>query len=210
MSERTQIRRLPERSVDDVATIDAILDEGFVCHAGYITEGRPVVIPTLYTRDGRRILLHGSNSMGLTRAVRSGSPLCVAVTLVDGIVVARSAFNSSANYRSVVVHGQGRLLQGAKKREALDLIIDQLIPGRLADVRESTDAEIGQTSVIELDLDEVSAKVRTGDPEDDPDDMSLEVWAGVVPFSLVAGDPVPAEGLSPDIDAPEYLRRFRR
>jgi nitroimidazol reductase NimA-like FMN-containing flavoprotein (pyridoxamine 5'-phosphate oxidase superfamily) len=208
MSERSQIRRLPERSVDDRATIDAILDEGFVCHAGYVTEGRPVVIPTLYTRGSEPA--HGSNSMGLTRAVRAGSPLLVSVTIVDGIVVARSAFNSSANYRSVVVHGQARLLQGAEKREALDLIIDQLIPGRLADVRESTDAEIGQTSVIELDLDEVSAKVRTGDPEDDPEDMSLEVWAGVVPLSLVAGDPIPAEGLGPEIDTPEYLRRFRR
>jgi nitroimidazol reductase NimA-like FMN-containing flavoprotein (pyridoxamine 5'-phosphate oxidase superfamily) len=210
VSDRSRIRRLPERAVDDRAVIHRILDEGFVCHAGYVTEGRPVVIPTLYARDGERVLLHGSNSMGLARAVRAGSPLSVAVTHVDGLVVARSAFNSSANYRSVVIHGVGRLLDDEEKREALDLIIDRLIPGRAAEIRPSTEVEIGQTSVIELGLDEVSAKVRAGGPDDDLDDLGEPVWAGVVPLRLVAGDPIPDEGLSPDIPIPDYLRPYRR
>lgn len=210
MTDKTRIRRLPERAVDDRAVIHDILDESFVCHAAYVTEGRPVVIPTLYARDGERLLLHGSNSMGLAKAVRAGSPLSVAVTLLDGLVVARSAFNSSANYRSVVVHGYGRLLEGEEKRTALEVIIDRLIPGRLAEVRASTDAEIRQTSVIELGLEEVSAKVRSGGPDDDEADLDEPVWAGVVPFRLVAGEPVPDEILEPEITIPDYLRPYRR
>ena len=210
MTDKTRIRRLPERAVDDRAVIHDILDESFVCHAAYVTEGRPVVIPTLYARDGERLLLHGSNSMGLAKAVRAGSPLSVAVTLLDGLVVARSAFNSSANYRSVVVHGDGRLLEGEEKRTALEVIIDRLIPGRLAEVRASTDAEIRQTSVIELGLEEVSAKVRSGGPDDDEADLDEPVWAGVVPFRLVAGEPVADEILEPEITIPDYLRPYRR
>jgi hypothetical protein len=210
MTDKTRIRRLPERGVDDRATIDAILDEGFVCHAAYVTEGRPVVIPTLYARDGDRLLLHGSNSMGLARAVRAGSPLSVAVTHVDGLVVARSAFHSSANYRSVVVHGVGRLLEGEEKQTALDKIIDRLIPGRLADLRPSTDAEVAQTAAIEMSLDEVSAKVRSGGPKDDPEDLDSAVWAGVVPLTVKAGEPIPADDLANGIDIPDYLRPYRR
>lgn len=205
MNDKTTIRRLPERSVDDAATRNAILDEGFVCHAAYVTDGRPVVIPVLYARDGDRVLLHGSNSMGIARAVRAGSPLCVTVTHVDGLVVARSSFNSSANYRSVVIHGEGRLLDGDEKRQALDHIIEKLIPGRLADIRESTESEVGQTAVIEVTLDESSTKVRRGGPEDDPDDMDSEVWAGVIPYSVVTGEPIPAPDLAPGIDIPDYL-----
>lgn len=210
MSEKTRIRRLPERAVEDLGVIHAILDEGFVCHAAYVIGGRPVVIPTLYARDGDRLLLHGSNSMGLARAVRSGSPLSVAVTLVDGLVVARSAFNSSANYRSIVVHGHGRLLEDDEKREGLDVVLDKVLPGRRADLRPSTDAELAQTSVIELGLDEVSAKVRSGGPGDDDEDMELEVWAGVVPFHLEPGEPIPAEDLRPGLEIPDYLRSYRR
>lgn len=210
MSEKTRIRRLPERAVEDLGVIHAILDEGFVCHAAYVIGGRPVVIPTLYARDGERLLLHGSNSMGLARAVRSGSPLSVAVTLVDGLVVARSAFNSSANYRSIVVHGHGRLLEDDEKRAGLDVVLDKVLPGRRADLRPSTDAELAQTSVIELGLDEVSAKVRSGGPGDDDEDMELEVWAGVVPFHLEPGEPIPAEDLRPGLEIPDYLRSYRR
>jgi nitroimidazol reductase NimA-like FMN-containing flavoprotein (pyridoxamine 5'-phosphate oxidase superfamily) len=210
MTEKTRIRRLPERGVEDRATIEAILDEGFVCHAAYVTEGRPVVIPTLYARDGDRLLLHGSNSMGLARAVRAGSPLSVAVTHVDGLVVARSSFHSSANYRSVVVHGIGRLLESEEKQTALDRIIDRLIPGRLADLRPSTDTETAQTAAIEMSLDEVSAKVRTGGPKDDPEDLDSAVWAGVVPLSVEAGEPIPADDLADGIEIPDYLRPYRR
>lgn len=210
MNDKTQINRLPERAVTDWESITAILDEGFVCHAAYVTDGRPVVIPILYARDDQRLLLHGSNTMGLAKAVRAGSPLNVAVTHVDGLVVARSAFHSSANYRSVVVHGQGRLLESDEKRAAFDLIVEKLIPGRLADLRDSTDSEIRQTAVIELPLDELSAKVRTGGPKDEPEDMGLDVWAGVVPIGLVAGSPIPADDLKDGIDTPGYLENYRR
>lgn len=209
-NDRTRIRRLPERGVSDRETINSILDEGFVCHAAYITDGRPVVIPTLYVRDGDRVLVHGSNSMGLARAVRDGSALSIAVTHIDGLVVARSAFNSSANYRSVVMHGRGRLLDKAEKNEAFDVIVDRLLPGRLADLRPSTDSEIAQTSVIELTLDEVSAKVRSGPPGDDPEDLDQPVWAGVIPMELVAGTAIPAPDLRAGIDLPDYLDPYRR
>jgi nitroimidazol reductase NimA-like FMN-containing flavoprotein (pyridoxamine 5'-phosphate oxidase superfamily) len=210
VSDKTRIRRLPERAVDDRGVVAAILDEGFVCHAAYVTDGRPVVIPTLYVRDGDRLLLHGSNSMGLARAVRAGSPLSVAVTLVDGLVLARSAFNSSANYRSVVIHGTGLLLEGEEKAAAFDAIVETLVPGRLAELRPSTPSEMAQTSVIALSLDEVSAKVRNGGPDDEGEDLSEPVWAGVVPTTLVFGDPVPDLELAADIDLPDYLRPYRR
>ncbi len=210
MSDKTTIRRLPERAVTDLETIEAILDEGFVCHAAYVTDGRPVVLPVLYARDEGRLLLHGSNSMGLARAVRAGSPISVAVTHVDGLVVARSSFNSSANYRSVVVHGHGRLLEGDEKAMALDQVVDRVIPGRRADIRDSTSAEIGQTAVIELSLAEMSAKVRTGGPDDEPEDMDSDVWAGVLPLSVVAGEPIPSDDLAPGIETPDYLRPYRR
>ena len=210
MSDKTRIRRVPERAVSERATIDAILDEGLVCHAAYVTQDRPVVIPTLYVRDGDRVLIHGSNTMGLARAVRAGSPLSVAVTHMDGIVVARSAFNSSANYRSVVIHGHGRILDKGEKATAFDLIVEKLIPGRLADLRPSTASEISQTSIIELMLDEVSAKVRSGGPEDEPEDLDEEVWAGVVPMKTVVGEPIPDPDLRPGIPVPDYLRPYRR
>ena len=208
MSDETRIRRLPERAVEDRAGIYAILDDGFVCHAAYLRDGSPVVIPTLYARDADRLLLHGSNSSGLVRAVRSDSPLSVAVTHVDGIVVARSGFHSSANYRSVVAHGTGRLLTGEDHARALDLIVDWLIPGRMDDIRPPTQSELGQTSVIAVDLDQVSAKVRTGDPKDDQGDLASDTWAGVVPISQVFGEPITAPDLKPGIDVPDYVKRM--
>jgi len=210
MSDKTRIRRAPERAVSERGTIDAILDEGLVCHTAYVTQDRPVVIPTLYVRDGDRVLIHGSNTMGLARAVRAGSPLSVAVTHMDGIVVARSAFNSSANYRSVVIHGHGRILDKDEKPAAFDLIVEKLIPGRLADLRPSKGSEISQTSIIELMLDEVSAKVRSGGPEDEPEDLDEDVWAGVVPMRTVVGEPIPDPDLRPGIHVPDYLRPYRR
>lgn len=210
MSNKTRIRRLPERAVEDSDVIAAILDEGFVCHAAYIIEDRPVVIPTLYVRDGNRVLLHGSNSMGLARAVRAGSPLSVAVTLVDGLVLARSSFNSSANYRSVVIHGTGHLLEGNEKAMAFDVIVEKLVPGRLAELRPTTSAEMAQTSVISLGLEEVSAKVRQGGAEDEGDDLLEPVWAGVIPTRLVFGEPEPEVDLAEGIEVPDYLRPYRR
>lgn len=210
MSERARISRLPERSVDDRASIYAILDDGLVCHASYVSDGRPVVIPTLYARDGDRILLHGSNSSGLARAARRHSPLSVGITHIDGLVVARSGFHSSANYRSVVVHGIGVLLEGDEHAEALDSIVEWLIPGRTKDLRSPTVTELRQTSVIALPLDDISAKARSGGPRDDPNDMASDVWAGVVPMRLVAGEAVPDEALGDGIPLPDYLSPFRR
>ena len=210
MTEKTKIHRLAERGVSDMESINAILDEGFICHAAYVVDERPVVIPKLYARDGVSVLLHGSNSMGIARAVRRGSPLSVAVTHIDGLVVARTGFHSSANYRSVVIHGYGEILTGEDQTRALNIIVDVLIPGRLADIRSNSEAELKQTSVIRLALEDVSAKVRTGDPSDDPEDINTGVWAGVVPMTLQAGAPIPATDLEDAVKTPDYLDPYRR
>ncbi len=206
----TRIRRLPEKAVDDRRVIYSILDEGYVCHVAYLRDDRPVVIPTLHVRDEETILLHGSTSSGIASAARRGSPLSVAVTLVDGLVVARSAFESSVNYRSVVVHGEGTVLEGADHRRALDLMVEGLIPGRLGDIRQPTDLEIRKTAVVAVPIDLVSAKVSSGPPEDDPADLGTGVWAGVVPIATSYGEPIPAPDLEPDLDVPDYLSRYRR
>lgn len=206
----TRIRRLPEKAVDDRRVIYSILDEGYVCHVAYLRDDRPVVIPTLHVRDEETILLHGSTSSGIASAARRGSPLSVAVTLVDGLVVARSAFESSVNYRSVVVHGEGTVLEGADHRRALDLMVEGLIPGRLADIRQPTDLEIRKTAVVAVPIDLVSAKVSSGPPEDDPADLGTGVWAGVVPIATSYGEPIPAPDLEPHLDVPDYLSRYRR
>lgn len=206
----TLIRRLPEKAVSDLDTIYQILDEGFVCHVAFLNNGRPVVIPTLYARRENSIILHGSTAAGMTRAVRRGSPLSIAVTLVDGIVVARSGFNSSANYRSVVVHGHGRILQGQDHIDALDRTVESLIPGRLEELRRPTEIEIRQTATIEVPLETVSAKVSSGPPEDDVEDMEASVWAGVIPLKLVPGDPIPDPDLVSGTTLPDYLDPYRR
>ncbi len=205
MSDKTTIRRLPDRAVADTDQIFSILDAGFLCHVAYLRDGRPVVIPTLYARDGERILLHGSNSSGFVRAAREGSPFSVGVTHVDAIVAARSGLHSSANYRSVVIHGHGSILEGAEKAKALDLIVDWMIPGRVADIRRPTEPEVKQTSVVALDLVEVSAKARTGGPKDDPEDLGSDTWAGLIPIEQTRGEPIAAEDLDPGIPVPDYL-----
>jgi nitroimidazol reductase NimA-like FMN-containing flavoprotein (pyridoxamine 5'-phosphate oxidase superfamily) len=210
MVEPVRIRRLPEKGVDDRAVIDSILDEGFVCHVAYLMEDRPVVIPTLYVRDGDAILLHGSPASGIVMAAKRGSPLSVAVTLVDGIVVARSGFESSINYRSVVIHGEGTLLDGVAHQTALDRIVEGLIPGRLDDIRRPTALELRKTSVVSLPIDMVSAKVSDGPPEDDEADLGTGVWAGVIPVATFFGQPVPAPDLEPGIETPDYLSDLRR
>ncbi len=209
-TDKTKVRRLPERATTESEIINAILDEGILCHVGYIHDDRPVVIPTLYVRDGTRIILHGSTASGISRAVRRRSPLSITVTHLDGLVVARSGFHSSANYRSVVIHGLGSFLEGEEHLEALDKTVERLIPGRLAELRSPTDGELRQTASISVPLDEASAKVRTGPPNDDESDLEAEVWAGVVPMSLVSGDPVPAPDLKPNTPIPDYLRPYRR
>lgn len=209
-TDKTTLRRLPERSVADREVIHRILDEGLLCHVGYLTDGRPVVIPTLYARDQERILLHGSPSSGIVRAVRNNSPLSVAVTHLDGLVVARSAFESSANYRSVVIHGYGELLKGDAHASALNKVTDRLLPGRRAELRPNHDIEVRQTAVVALSLDEVSTKVRTGPPDDDPADLDGPIWAGVIPVRLEYGRPQSAPNLAPGIDIPDYFNPYER
>jgi hypothetical protein len=210
VTEAARIRRHPELGIDDRQQVDAILDEGFVCHVAYVLEERPVVIPTLYVRDHDSILLHGSPASGIVMAVRRDSPLSVAVTLVDGVVVARSGFQSSINYRSVVIHGHGSVLRDAEHERALDLLVEGLIPGRLADVRRPTQKELRKTSVVSLPIDVLSAKVSTGQPEDEVFDLGTGVWAGVVPVTVSFGEPVPSPDLEPGLPTPDYLTAFRR
>lgn len=205
MDPRTQFRRHPERGSGDRDLIDRILDEGRVAHVGYLTENRPVVVPTLYVRDGARLLMHGSPSSGLLRAVRKGSDLCATVTLVDGVVLARSAFNHSINYRSVVVHGRGELLGGSDREVALDLLMEKLIPGRSAHLRPSTTKEYRSTGIFALGLEVATAKVRSGPPVDDPGDIDSTTWAGVVPIETRVGSPLP-DPHSIGLEVPAHVR----
>lgn len=172
--------------------------------------GQPLVLPVAFARDGERVLIHGSTGSRLFRRLAAGEPTCLTVTVLDGLVVARSAFESSMQYRSAMVLGRCTALRGPAKRAALDVITDRLLPGRLVDVRPPTRRELAATLVLALPLDETSVKVSTGPPADPPADAALPVWAGVVPLRERAGAPVPAPGLDPDIPVPDYVRRWRR
>ncbi|HET6949337.1 MAG TPA: pyridoxamine 5'-phosphate oxidase family protein [Acidimicrobiales bacterium] len=210
-SARTTVRRLPERGSYDRATAHAILDEGLVAHVGLTTDDGPVVIPLLYGRDGDRLLLHGSAASRLLRGGAKGAEMCVTVTLVDGLVLARSAFHHSMNYRSVVAFGRATpVTDPDEKRAALDRLVEHIVPGRTADARPPADKEIRATLVLALPLDECSVKVRTGGPNDEDEDMDLPVWAGVVPLSTVAGAPVAAGDLRVAVPVPGYAARYTR
>jgi uncharacterized protein len=202
-SERARVRRLANRGSYERALVEAILDEGMVCHVGFVVAGHPVVIPTTYARDGERLILHGSVASRMLQHLAAGVEACVTVTLLDGLVLARSAFHHSMNYRSVVVFGVAReLTEPAAKRRALDLLVARLACGRHEQVRDPNARELAATSVMEIPLGEASAKVRSGPPVDDAGDLGLPVWAGTVPLSLVPGDPVPAPGLAAGLAPP--------
>jgi uncharacterized protein len=204
-SDRTRVRREPQRGVYDRATIDAILDEGLVCHLGFAAEGQPYVIPTLYARIGDEVYVHGSSASRMLRTLHAGVDACLTVTLVDGIVLARSIFNHSINYRSVVVLGRAVAVADAgEKLQALEAFSARLLPGRWADVRAPTATELKATSILRMPLDEASAKVRAGPPTDDEDDYGWPVWAGVIPLAVVAGDPVPDSRLEPGLEPPVW------
>jgi nitroimidazol reductase NimA-like FMN-containing flavoprotein (pyridoxamine 5'-phosphate oxidase superfamily) len=196
---RTTVRRHRERARYDRDVVFAILDEGFICHAACTVEGTVSMIPTIYGRDGDRLLLHGAAANHVLKAAAGGAELTVAVTLVDGLVLARSTFRHSVNYRSVVIFGRATAIEDPEEKAvALALIVDRLLPGRSRDARSPNDAELASTRVVSLPLDEVSAKVRTGGPLDDDADMDLPVWAGVLPLHLAAGVPQPeGVGLPP-------------
>ncbi|HWJ33877.1 MAG TPA: pyridoxamine 5'-phosphate oxidase family protein [Steroidobacteraceae bacterium] len=190
-TKRTKVRRLNKRAVYDKARVHEILDEGFLCHVGFIGEGQPYVIPTVYARCGELLYIHGSGASRTLKTLAQGVDLCATVTLVDGYVLARSAFHHSMNYRSVVVLGRARLVsEPEEKLEALRLITDHMVPQRWDEVREPNELELKQTVVLALPLEEVSAKVRVGPPVDDEEDYALPVWAGVVPMRTQLGEPV--------------------
>jgi nitroimidazol reductase NimA-like FMN-containing flavoprotein (pyridoxamine 5'-phosphate oxidase superfamily) len=209
---RTTPTRYRERALYDRRTVHAILDEAPVCHLGYLSAGRPVVLPTTHARREETLYLHGSTGSGPLLAAKAatasgaGLPVCVTVTLVDGLVLARSAMHHSVNFRSVVVLGDARVVDDpAEKSRALSCLLDHIAPGRSADCRAPDARELAATGVLALDLVEVSAKVRSGPPADDPQDLPLPHWAGVVPLSLTAGRPVPADDLDPAVTLPSYL-----
>jgi uncharacterized protein len=206
---RTRLRRKAERGRYDRATVHAILDEGFVCHLGFTVDGRPAVLPTAYARVGEDLYLHGAAANAALKAA-GDAPVCVTVTLVDGVVLARSAFHHSMNYRSVMVFGEATTVDDPdEKRRAVEAIVEHVVPGRTADARGPTAAEVRATRVIRVPIVEASAKVRTGPPIDDEDDLGLAVWAGHVPLALRAGEPVPAPDLAAGVDVPAYARAYR-
>jgi uncharacterized protein len=210
-TKRTTVKRLPARGVYDRAAIEAILDEALICHVGFVHDGQPFVIPTGFARDGDSLYLHGSPASRMLRTLSGGVPVCVTVTLVDGMVVARSAFHSSMNYRSVVILGTATPVTDPDRRlHAMKMLVDHLIPDRWDDLRPITQKELKATLILEVPLSEASAKVRTGGPSDDEEDYDLPIWAGVVPLALTASPPVPDERMTPGITAPTYVRRYRR
>ena len=195
---RTRVRRLPNRAAYDAATIHAILDEGLVCHIGFVHEGQPFVLPTTYARVADALVVHGSAASRMLRGLRDGIPVCVTVTLLDGLVLARSAFHHSMNYRSVVILGTAtEVTDAAERLSALEAIVEHVNPGRWAEVRPPNERELKATMVLRVPLAEASAKVRTGPPLDDAEDLGWPCWAGEVPLRLVAQPPV-ADGAVPD------------
>lgn len=206
-SPRTTVKRLPKRGVYDAPAIAAILDEALACHVGFVVEGQPYVIPTIHGRSGDRLYLHGSAASRMLRALSEGIPACVTATLIDGLVMARSAFHHSMNYRSAVVLGTATLVEDPEeKMEALRVIVEHVSPGRWAEVRWPTPKELLATSVLGMSLAEASAKVRTGPPIDDAEDMDFACWAGVLPLSMTAAAPIPDAACRPGFNPPEFRR----
>lgn len=208
---RNRVRRIPQRGRYDQATIYAIIDEALICHVAFAVDGQPFVIPTIHARMGDELILHGAKASRLLKHIQAGHPVCVAITLLDGLVMARSVFHSSMNYRSVVLFGHGRTLESSdEKLAALAALTEHLARGRWQDARQPTPQELEATTVVAIAIDSASAKVRMGPPSDEAEDYALPVWAGVLPLQLTALPPVADPQLAPDIEAPEYLVHYRR
>jgi uncharacterized protein len=210
-TERTRVRRLPERGVYERSEIDAILDEALICHLAYVRDGEPRVIPTIHARVGDTLYVHGSNASRTLRSTKGGAPVAAEVTLLDGLVLARSAFHHSMNYRSVVVYGRAREVRDpTEKFEAQRAFVEHVVRGRADDARLPNQRELDQTTILAIPLDEASAKVRTGPPKDEEDDLALPVWAGVLPLRTVPGEPEPDPLLPSGIATPGYVSDYRR
>jgi nitroimidazol reductase NimA-like FMN-containing flavoprotein (pyridoxamine 5'-phosphate oxidase superfamily) len=210
-TEKTRVQRLPKRGVYDRETIHAILDEAFICHVGFVADGQPYVIPTGFARVGNDLYIHGSAASRMLRNLAEGVDVCVTVTLIDGLVLARSAFHHSINYRSVVILGKAEMVTDKdEKNKALEAFTEHIIPGRWSEVRWPTDLELKATTVLRLPIDEASAKIRTGPPVDDEEDYAMNVWAGVLPLNLSPSTPVADPKLDPNIKPPKYAADYRR
>ena len=203
-TERTKVKRLPDRGHYDRETIYPILDEAFICHVGFVVDGQPYVIPTGFARIDDDLYIHGSSASRMLRHLSQGVDICVTVTLIDGLVLARSAFHHS-------ILGKAQLVEDiAEKNKALEAFTEHVVPGRWADVRWPTELELKATSVLKLPIEDASAKIRTGDPKDDEEDYAMDIWAGVVPISLAAGIPINDSRLEQGIAAPEYITAYSR
>jgi len=207
----TTLKRLPERGSFNRPTVYAILDEGFVCHVGFVVDGQPFVIPTAYARVDDRLFIHGSAASRMLRSLSQGIRVCVTVTLVDGLVLARSAFHHSINYRSVVVLGKATLVDGNEEKNlALEAITNHIVPGRWDDVRWPNELELKATSVLKMHIDEASAKLRTGPPIDDEEDYAMNIWAGILPIELKTGDPIDDDRLDNGSTPPDNITNYTR
>lgn len=208
VSDRTRVRRLSERGHYDAETIHAILDEALMCHVGFVVDGAPVVIPTIHWRDGDTLYFHGSAASRMLRSLKGGVDACVTVTLLDGLVLARSAFHHSMNYRSVVIFGKAREVGEDEKVRALETLVEHVVRGRSKEIRGPNQKELRQTLVLAMPIDEASAKIRTGGPVDDEEDYALPVWAGVLPLTLTPGEAIADAGVA--VNVPEYVKGYRR
>jgi nitroimidazol reductase NimA-like FMN-containing flavoprotein (pyridoxamine 5'-phosphate oxidase superfamily) len=210
VSQRTRVRRHPERGIYEPEIIRSILDEGMIAHVGFLARGSPIVIPTAYGRDDDSLYLHGS---AVSQWTKQGdrNPICVTVTLLDGLVLARSTFKHSMNYRSVVIFGEGELVTDRKQKlYGLQRIVEHLVPGRSREAREPNENELQATSVLRLRLEEASAKIRSGGPIDDEDDFERPIWAGVLPMHVIFGPPDADEAVPPIVDVPDYIDEYAR
>jgi nitroimidazol reductase NimA-like FMN-containing flavoprotein (pyridoxamine 5'-phosphate oxidase superfamily) len=208
-TERTRVRRLPKRGAYDSETINSILDEAFVCHIGFVVDGQPYVIPTGFARIDNDLYIHGSSASRMLRSLAEGVQVCVTVTLVDGLVLARSAFHHSMNYRSVVILGKATLIEEPQEKDrAMEALTEHIVPGRWKDVRWPTELELKATSVLKVPIEEASAKIRTGGPVDDEEDYALPVWAGVVPCRLTFGSAFTDDRVTATV--PDYVNAYQR
>ncbi|MHC5111034.1 MAG: pyridoxamine 5'-phosphate oxidase family protein [Planctomycetota bacterium] len=208
---RTRLNRIPDRGEYDRQVINAILDEALICHVGFVQDDHPFVIPTIHVRIDDHVYLHGSRHSRLLRAAISGAPICLTVTLLDGLVLARSAFHHSMNYRCAVILGKAqKVADRGDKARVLDHLVEHVIKGRSADARMPSEGELNATMVVALAINEASAKLRSGPPADDDADYALPIWAGLIPLALKPGDPIPDPKLAPGIAVPDYVSGYAR
>ncbi|MEO0899228.1 MAG: pyridoxamine 5'-phosphate oxidase family protein [Bacteroidota bacterium] len=208
LDHRNKVKRIPKRGAYDKETIFQILDEAFLCHAGFTVNGQPYVIPTAYGRDGDHVYLHGATTSRMMVELDKGIPFCLTVTHLDGLVLARSAFNHSMNYRSAVLFGTAYKVEGEEKLHALKVISDQILQGRWEESRQPIAKELKATTVLKMEIEQASAKIRTGPPGDDKEDYELPIWAGVVPISQVYGSPIPDELMPKDIPMAKSVEKY--